>query len=363
MNHFYKYQRLTRGFFLWCICSFSLLYAQPQQSQKKYVLKANRPICTSRKVLDDLFELYSGNILLGALYEGIIKGTRYEIEKLPKGTTVYVGEKISTSYTVETFNRRVPVSIWKIRVSEIDKPKLKGRVSKILDTKFLFMVYHKEVEVEISEEEKIFLKNKQIAQQRARKEATQKRRAAQKARKEAEQKKLAEQRVREEAEQKKRAEQRVREEAERRKRAEKDAQVKRLVDAVRAGQTDIVRGLLQQGVDPEARSKYGPSAIAVAEAQEYRYIFSKDKVQEDKNILCLLYAYRGTYKSKDEQKRRAEQCAREEAEQKRRVEQHAREEAEQKKRAEKAAQVKRLVAGVALIAILLVSYMWDDPSK
>ena len=34
-------------------------------------------------------------------------------------------------------------------------------------------------------------------------------------------------------------------------------------DAVRAGQIDIVRGLLQQGVNPEARSKNGLSAIEV----------------------------------------------------------------------------------------------------
>ena len=181
-------------------------------------------------------------------------------QKLPKGTTVYVGETTPTGYEIETFTGKSAVEIWKIRIPEFAKPQVlsSGLSKKYVDADFLYLIYYKK-NSQITEEEKVYLK-------------------------------------------------RGEEEAERNQAVKSFIAAARSGDlstandmlstqpelihtsdasgwtaitaAAKANQVEMVRYLLQQGADPEANNKLGQSAVQVT------------KQQKNQSLLYILYAHR-----------------------------------------------------------------------
>ena len=157
--HFVCSVRLIRiTIFFFCLPLF--IQAQPGTSNEgmKYVLPREYPVAAR---LGDLEE-FGGSTKKVSLTEIYLKAltrnpVRYQM--LPQGTEVYVGERREMPYFIETFKSIVPASIWKVRISEREKPRLKKQnfSSKLLEQEFIYLLHYAYDSVEISKEEQIYL--------------------------------------------------------------------------------------------------------------------------------------------------------------------------------------------------------------
>lgn len=254
---------------LWLCIHVGYLPAQdtPYVLKKDRFVSATYEIFAAQEVFEKVLHPEQETILLSEIYKYLLSITGYNISTVPRGTIVYVGEKIPTRYSIETFSGKAQAEIWKIRISEMSKDTLKtqGFTEDYLNLDFLYMMYYPEEEIKLRAEERAHIEK--IQKEKAEKQKQKQQKQAQKAFVEA---------------------------AKKGNIPALKSQLKAGMDihtqdetgwtalsiAVEEKQTETVRFLLQEGADPKIKNGKGQTPIQIA------------KKHEDKSILYILYAYR-----------------------------------------------------------------------